>query len=662
MQPPHIDFLQRLSSLSRTAKRLIAATNDYCMLLIAVLIAYALRIGVWVIFDIPLAMILLVATATYLPVFALNGVYSAIFRYAGHGLIRTILRAGIIYGVIVAIILGSGLFPGVPRTVGIIQPILFVGLVIISRLFVRYLMVDFLGRHEYMGVPRTMLIYGAGTSGQQLVGSMRTDPAFNVAGFIDDDHRLHGQRLDGLPVFHSDHLSEVVAEHRATDVLLAMPNISRARRAKIMNGLTQLEVRVQTLPPMKDIVDGRVTVNDIRDLEIEDLLGREPVLPNHLLLSRTIVGKTILVTGAGGSIGSEIARQVIQNGARRLLLFERSEFALYTIEQELRAILSAENIFVDLVPLLGSITDSARLAEVFEHLAPDTVFHAAAYKHVPLVETNPIEAIQNNILGTLSLVHVAFAASVENFILISTDKAVRPTNVMGATKRVAELILQAYAARSARTRFSMVRFGNVLGSSGSVVPLFRAQIAAGGPITLTHREVTRYFMTIPEAAQLVIQAGGLSRGGEVFVLDMGVPVKIADLACAMIRLSGLTVRDSEHPEGDIAIEEIGLRPGEKLYEELLIGDDNQTTLHPRILRANETCLEWGVLESFLNQLSATRDSAKALSLLRKIVPEFAHAPLGQSTFPPETWAERRALTGPVVLRQGGPWPGTPPAS
>lgn len=633
MQPPHIDFLQRVSLLSRTFKRLIAATSDYCMLVVAVLIAYALRIGVWVIFDIPLVMILLVATAAYLPVFVLSGVYNAIFRYAGHGLIRTISRAGFIYGVIVAVSLGSGVFPGVPRTVGMIQPILFVGLVIISRLFIRYLMVDFLAHHEYIGVPRRMLIYGAGASGQQLVSSMRSDPAFSVVGFIDDDPRLHGQRLDGLPVFHSNHLREVVADHCVTDVLLAMPNIPRARRAKIMTGLTLLEVRVQTLPPMKDIVDGRVTVNDIRELEIEDLLGREPVLPNHLLLTRTIVGKTILVTGAGGSIGSEIARQVIQNGARRLLLFEQSEFALYAIEQELRAILLDKNILIEIIPLLGSITDSARLAEIFEHLAPDTVYHAAAYKHVPLVEANPSEAIRNNVFGTLSLVHAAFAASIENFILISTDKAVRPTNVMGATKRVAELILQSYAARSDKTRFSMVRFGNVLGSSGSVVPLFRAQIVAGGPITLTHREVTRYFMTIPEAAQLVLQAGGLARGGEVFVLDMGMPVKIADLAYAMIRLSGLSVRDAQHPEGDIAIQEVGLRPGEKLYEELLIGDDNQETVHPRILRASESYLEWSVLEGLLDQLSATRDSAKALFLLRTIVPEFEHAPLGQSNVP-----------------------------
>jgi FlaA1/EpsC-like NDP-sugar epimerase len=628
-RPLHLFLLQRASLLKRWQKRSIAALSDCGMLLLSVLAAYATRIGVWVLFDAPLLMIALVTAAVFTPVFVFSGVYSAIFRYAGHGSMRTIMRSGAIYGAIVAVMLGSGIFPGVPRTVGVIQPVFFIGLVVTSRLLIRFLMVDVLGRHEYNGDTRIILIYGAGASGQQLASSMRSDPAFTPAGFLDDDKRLHGQRLDGLPIFHSDHVHEVINKEGVTDVLLAMPSISRTRRSEVMHRMAELEVRVQTLPPMKDIVDGRVTVSDLRQLEIDDLLGREPVSPNHLLLGRTILGKTILVTGTGGSIGSELARQIVRNGARRLLLFDQSEFSLYAIERELRAMHADGEHSTELVPLLGSVTDLKRLPEIFDTYRPETVFHAAAYKHVPLVEANPIEAVRNNISGTRTTVEAACAAGVADFILVSTDKAVRPTNVMGATKRVAELILQAYAAKSTDTRLSMVRFGNVLGSSGSVVPLFRAQIAAGGPVTLTHREVTRYFMTIPEAAELVIQAGGMARGGEVFVLDMGQPVKIAELARAMIRLSGLSIRDAVNPEGDIAIEEIGLRPGEKLYEELLIGNENESTLHPRILKAHETYLDWITLEGHLDRLAATRDAQAVVEILSEIVPEFAHAPLGQ---------------------------------
>jgi FlaA1/EpsC-like NDP-sugar epimerase len=377
---------------------------------------------------------------------------------------------------------------------------------------------------------------------------------------------------------------------------------------------------------MVDVMEGKVSFSDIRRVEIEDLLGREPVAPNELLLGRTIVGKTVLVTGAGGSIGSELCRQIIQIGASRLILFDMSEYALYAIESELRRICAAEGAEVELIPLLGSVCEAQTLREVFSRFSIDTVFHAAAYKHVPLVEANAIEAIRNNVFGTLMLVELAHEAAVPDFILISTDKAVRPTNVMGATKRCAEEIVQSFAARPSAGRYSMVRFGNVLGSSGSVVPLFRRQIEAGGPITLTHKDVTRYFMTIPEAANLVIQAGGLAKGGEVFVLDMGNPVRIYDLARTMIQLSGLSVRDAQHPEGDIEIVEVGLRPGEKLFEELIIGECPIRTKHPRIMKAVEECLPAHDLSNALSELRDCRDSEAAITILKRIVPGY-HARL-----------------------------------
>ena len=372
-------------------------------------------------------------------------------------------------------------------------------------------------------------------------------------------------------------------------------------------------------------MDGQVTFSDIRDLDIEDLLGREPVKPNKLLLGRAVVGKTVLVTGAGGSIGSELCRQILKIGAHRLILFDISEFSLYAINDELqrkKEELGLNN--VEIVPLLGSVTDDNRLAFVFDWWKPETVYHAAAYKHVPLVEANPVEGVRNNILGTFEVVNAAHRAETQNFILISTDKAVRPTNVMGATKRGAEQILQAFASKPGKTKFSMVRFGNVLGSSGSVVPLFRKQIEAGGPITLTHRDVTRYFMTIPEAALLVIQAGGLSKGGEVFVLDMGKSVRIIDLAKTMVQLSGLAVRDDDNPDGDIEIVEVGLRPGEKLYEELIIGNNPALTNHERIMKAHEDFTPWPELIKILHNLENCRDRKDTIDLLQILVPEFRH--------------------------------------
>ena len=620
-----LELIEYVTRLSRARKRVVVMTSDALLCVISVIVAYSLRIGVWVYTGDPVVKTALIALVIMFAAFFVTDVYRAIFRYAGRGTMRTLMRAGLIYGTAMTLLLTFYAIDGVPRTLGVIQPIIMMAMIAVSRLVARYLMVDLLGRMSFAGKIRNMMIYGAGDAGQQLASSLSSEPSVRLIGYLDDDARLHGQRLDGIEVFHARDIDRWVERFEVTDILLALPGSTRRERHRIVERLENQKVHIQTLPPMKDIVDGNVSVSDIRELEVEDLLGREPVIPNALMLGRTIVGKTVLVTGAGGSIGSELCRQIVANGARRIILFELSEFALYSVERELIGVIEADSRDVELVPLLGSVTDTTKVAETFAAFRPDTVFHAAAYKHVPLVEANPLEGIRNNVLGTLAVVRAAHVSGVADMILISTDKAVRPTNVMGATKRTSELILQAFAASGGTTRFSMVRFGNVLGSSGSVVPLFREQIARGGPITLTHRDVTRYFMTIPEAAMLVIQAGGLARGGEVFVLDMGQPVRIADLARTMIRLSGLTLRDADHPQGDIAVEEVGMRPGEKLYEELLIGEDPRPTKHPRIMMAHEQSLPWPQLSEMLDQIASTRDPKTAVALLGELVPEFAVA-------------------------------------
>jgi FlaA1/EpsC-like NDP-sugar epimerase len=618
-------ILERIAGISRWQKQAFVFLLDVILCLQSIWIAYSLRLGVWVYWDSAIQTMALGALLIMVPTFYFTGIYKAIFRYAGAGMMQTIARAFLIYSVPIVVIFAVVGIVGVPRTLGVIQPIVFFMLVGVSRVTARYLMLDVLNRNRFGGEVKEVLIYGAGSAGQQLAASIRSEPATRLHGFVDDDKRLHGQKLDGTKVYWSGSLPALISKHGVTDILLALPNISRKKRRMIVQEVQGLKVHVQTLPNMKEIIDGRVSFNDIRELEIEDLLGREPVAPNELLLGRTIVGKTVLVTGAGGSIGSELCRQIVRIGAKRLVLFEISEFSLYAIDKELE-IYAAENGHsrIEIIPLLGSVTDAQRLAFVFERWQPDTVFHAAAYKHVPLVEANPVEGVRNNILGTFEVVQAAHQAQISDFILISTDKAVRPTNIMGATKRAAEQIVQAFSAKPGATKFSMVRFGNVLGSSGSVVPLFRQQIADGGPITVTHRDVTRYFMTIPEAALLVIQAGGLAKGGEVFVLDMGKSVKIMDLAKTMVQLSGLTVRDEFSPEGDIEIQEVGLRPGEKLFEELIIGNNPETTKHERIMMARENFTAWPELVELLDALRKCRDRDETIGLLEKLVPEFEH--------------------------------------
>ena len=617
--------LERLAVFTRRQKRLTVLAIDLVLLAQSVWMAYSLRIGEWAFWNDPIFIFGGAALAVMLPTFVLCGVYNTIFRYAGVGMLRTLVRAFLIYTIVLAAVFSVYGITTVPRTLGLLQPMLFFILVAASRILIRALIVDVLERKKFGGDVRRVIIYGAGRFGQQLASSMRNDPQFLLVGYVDDDRRLRGQRLDGYSVWWTDDLNKLIDKHLISDIFLAIPSAGRKRRREILRNLSDLNVTVQTLPSMSEIVEGDVSFNDIRPLEIEDLLGREPVKPNELLLGRTIIGKTVMVTGAGGSIGSELCRQIVKIGARKLILFEVSEYALYAIHQELTKKIAAEGRQgIELVPVLDSIQSYERLRQVLGAGDVDTIYHAAAYKHVPLVEANPVAAVRNNIIGTRTLVKAAAEAGVSDFILISTDKAVRPTNVMGASKRGAEQIVQAQAAESNTTRFSMVRFGNVLGSSGSVVPLFRRQIEAGGPITLTHKDVTRYFMTIPEAANLVIQAGGLASGGEVFVLDMGKPIRIFDLAQLMVRLSGLTVRDAAHPDGDIEIVEVGLRPGEKLYEELLIGDDPQPTNHARILKAMEGCLSREELDALVARLQETDDAGVVIALLHEIVPEFEH--------------------------------------
>jgi FlaA1/EpsC-like NDP-sugar epimerase len=492
-------------------------------------------------------------------------------------------------------------------------------------------------------------IYGAGDAGIQLASALRLVPDYAPVAFIDDSRDLQGATIAGIRVYSSKNLEELIAKHSIKEILVAMPSLTRSQQKTILNRLEPLKVRTRVTPPVGSLLSGQLRLQDVRDIEIEDLLGRDPVTPDMALLGSCITGKTVMVTGAGGSIGSELCRQIIRLKPARMLLLESSEFGLYAIEQELQGMRQSLMLEAELLPFLGSVLDQQKCTRILQTFGVDTIYHAAAYKHVPLVEHNPIEGIRNNVFGTLAIARAAADARVGRFVLISTDKAVRPTNVMGCTKRMAELILQAFAREQKHTRFCMVRFGNVLGSSGSVVPLFHSQIMAGGPITVTHPEITRYFMTISEAAQLVLQAGGMSEGGDVFVLDMGEPVRIMDLAKRMVHLSGLEVRTDATPDGTIEIRQIGLRPGEKLYEELLIGANAQGTGHPLIMRAQEAEIPWPDLLSALERLNEACvrfDYEAVRELLLDVVSEYAPQ-CGIEDF---IWTAQRASAKPETAR------------
>lgn len=596
MEKPFFKLVVPILAMPRIAKRLVALVVDLSLCVLTVWLAYYLRLGEFISFaelgewaqGAIWASVASVGVA--LPIFVVSGLYRAIFRYSGWPALLAVARAVGVYGLLYASVFTAIGVTGVPRTVGIIQPILLLFFVGVSRALARLWLGDqYLSILKHASRPK-VLIYGAGTTGRQLAAAMASSHEMQVAGFLDDDDRLHSHVLNGQPIYNPADLDNLAITLNISCVLLAMPSLNRKRRNEILSQIQSAHVAVRTLPSVTDLAQGKVSISDLRELDIDDLLGREPVTPHHILLAKNIMGKVVLVTGAGGSIGSELCRQILAVNPAKLLLIEQSEFALYAIHQELEGKLAGLDGATSpvLVPLLASVQDNDRMYEIMSTWHPDTVYHAAAYKHVPLVEHNPAAGIKNNVLGTLRIAQAAVENGVRDFVLISTDKAVRPSNVMGASKRLAEMALQALAATQASmpsgTKFSMVRFGNVLGSSGSVVPKFRQQIRDGGPITLTHPEVTRYFMTISEAAQLVIQAGAMSKGGDVFVLNMGQPVKIIDLARRMVELSGLTVKDEKSPEGDIEITVIGLRPGEKLYEELLIGDNPKPTVHPRIMK------------------------------------------------------------------------------
>ncbi|MFZ3082836.1 polysaccharide biosynthesis protein [Rhodoferax ferrireducens] len=621
-------FAEPFLALPRPAKRLLALGVDALLCALTVWLALSLRVENWVAIHGNQWLAIGLSLALALPVFMVFGLYRAIFRYAGLTALLAVTKAVLVYGVLYAGLLAVLALPGIPRTVGLIQPIFLLLAVGAWRTFARFwLSGEYVSRLNRGTLPK-VLIYGAGSAGRQLVGAMASSLEMHAVGFLDDDPHLHGRELNGLRIYNPAQLPQLVTRLQVSDVLLAMPSASRQRRKDILQLTRQAHVAVRTLPGLMDLAQGHVLVSDLREIDIEDLLGRDSVPPDASLFGKNIAGKVVMVTGAGGSIGSELCHQIIRLAPSKLLLVELSEWALYTVHQRLLEILPEQNMpHVQVLPLLASVRDADRMAEIMRTWQPHTVYHAAAYKHVPMVEHNPAEGVKNNVLGTWTTARAAATHRVSNFVLISTDKAVRPTNIMGASKRLAEMVLQALASQTkpGGTCFSMVRFGNVLGSSGSVVPRFRKQIKDGGPITLTHADITRYFMSIPEAAQLVIQAGAMAQGGDVFVLDMGEPVRIIDLARSMVELSGLTVRDVANPEGDVEVKITGLRPGEKLYEELLIGDNPLPTQHPRIMKAHEQFVPWPELSTRLDSLTSAlnaNDVPLMRSLLKQMVPGY----------------------------------------
>lgn len=622
-----IQSLQKIARLNRATKKSIVIATDGIMCVISVWVAFSLRLDTWVIGTSADLYVITASLILWGPIFYSKGVYNSIFRFSGSRTITDIGKCCIALAIFLTLVLSIYRPFGVPRTVAIIHPILLFLLISLTRITARYFLVDVLASRDFIGDRKRVIIYGAGTTGKQLASTIRNEPGMVVVAFVDDDDHLKGKTLDGIKIFPARQLPEISKQLEVTDVLLAMPKNTPAKNREIVKKLQPLSVHVRTVPRMSELVDGEINTKSLREINVLDLLGRDPVPSDPQLMSHTILGKTVIVTGAGGSIGGELCRQIVTLKPRRIVLFEMTEYALYAIEQDLLAICKANGLesSVEIIPELGNVTNRAQVSRMFARHRPDTVFHAAAYKHVPLVEANPIGGMYNNVFGTFFVALEAHRANVAHFMLISTDKAVRPTNIMGATKRVCELILQALSEDASSTRFSMVRFGNVLGSSGSVVPRFEKQIREGGPVTLTHENVTRYFMTIPEAAQLVIQAGAMAEGGDVFLLDMGEPVKIIDLARAMIELSGHSERTNANPDGDIEITVVGLRAGEKLYEELLIGDNPQETRHPRIMRAKERMIPKDILFARLEEFEALLvegNASAALKILREFVPEF----------------------------------------
>ncbi|MFI3157664.1 MAG: nucleoside-diphosphate sugar epimerase/dehydratase [Methylococcaceae bacterium] len=686
--------------LPRPKKAFILISADIFFAVFALWTAFSLRWGEfyspkdneWFLFA--------AAPAIAVPIFVKLGLYRAIIRYIEVRALWTIIQATTLYALVFAFVLHESGIQGVPRTV---LPLNWLNMMLLvggSRFFARWWLGEIYlnlggGRGAKTHSKKNVVIYGAGNAGVQLASALGYGREFRPVAFIDDDVLLHKQKVNGLRIYPLSSLRYLIERHQVSDVLLAMPSANRARKSEIIRLLEPFAVHVMSMPGLSDIAQGKVTVDALQEVDIADLLGRDAVPPDQSLLHANITGKVVMVTGAGGSIGSELCRQIVRLQPSSLILFEISEFALYAIEKELQHLLAkyrgsrqacdihtipgdrhassrlangihtipgdrhassrlASDIHtipgdiknaepIELIPVLGSVEDAQRCEKICKAFKVQTIYHAAAYKHVPMVEKNPGVAIWNNIFGTLRTAQAAIKAEVETFVLISTDKAVRPTNTMGATKRFAELILQALSFNAVnKPRFTMVRFGNVLGSSGSVVPLFKEQIARGGPVTVTDQRITRYFMTIPEASQLVIQAGAMGQGGDVFVLDMGEPIRIVDLAKRMIHLSGLEIKDAEHPDGDVEISYTGLRPGEKLYEELLIGDNVSKTGHPRIMRAQEHVIPWVELEDMLATLArATKDDD--FERVREVLADAVAGFVPQCEIEDLVWKETRRI-------------------
>ena len=627
-------------NLPRFAKQTIAIIVDLSLCILCVWLAFYLRLDEFISLQGVALTAVMVSVALAIPVFWLLGLYRTIFRYSGLSIMFSVSTALLVYGFLYLFVFGFYGVKGIPRSIGIIQPMLLFFAVVSSRLFIKYLLDgSYLFKEKSQFLKKT-LVYGAGNAGRQLVSALASSNELEVVGFLDDDDRLHGQVLQGQKIYPPLKIADLIKSKEAQLVLLALPSISRSRRNDILKNLSTYSLQVQTLPTLVDIIQGRVYLSDIKDLDVDDILDRDQILPNTELLSKNITSKVVLVTGAGGSIGSELSRQIVKLNPQKLLLLELNEFALYKIYEDLKI----ANKNLKIIPLLVNVQDQIKVNEIFKTFKVDTIYHAAAYKHVPLVEENISESIKNNVFGTLAVAKEALSQSVENFVLISSDKAVRPTNIMGASKRFAELCVQGlyHYEKNSKTKMSIVRFGNVLESSGSVIPKFKKQIKDGGPITLTHHDITRYFMTLTEASQLVIQAGAMSKDCDVFVLDMGESVKIKDLIYRIVKLSGLSVKDENNKEGDIEIKIIGLRPGEKLYEELLLGDNPQKTQHSKIQKTQDPFIPFNQLEVDLNNLRTLLDNNKVFhvkELLTKIIENYQsnsaivdHVYLEQSKF------------------------------
>ena len=616
------EYSNSILSLHRYSKRTIAIITDMALCILCTWLAFILRLEEIVLLKDFNLYSALTSMVIAIPIFWLFGLYRTIFRYASISIVFTILVPIIIYGLIYFLVIGVYSIHGVPRTIGIIQPMILFFAIISSRLGVKYILTSNFNFKKNSN-KKKILIYGAGDAGRQLVIALENSLEFKVIGFLDDDQQLHRQVLLGKNVYSIFKLKKLIETENINLVFLALPSISRNKRNQIIERLNQYKLTVKTLPSISEIADGRITISDIKDLNINDLLNRDEVKPDIKLLNENIHSKTVLVTGAGGSIGSELCRQILKLKPNKLLLLELNEFSLYQIYEEL----VAKNKNLKIISLLVNVQDQKKLEKIFETFKVDTVYHAAAYKHVPLVEKNICEGVKNNVFSTLAIAEAAVKKKVSNLVLISSDKAVRPTNIMGASKRLSELCMQGIYNhnRDISTNFSIVRFGNVLESSGSVIPKFKKQIREGGPVTLTHQDVTRYFMTVTEAAQLVIQAGAMGKNSEVFVLDMGESVKIKDLVFKMIKLSGFTVKDSENPTGDIQVKISGLRPGEKLYEELLIGENPQKTSHEKIQKAQDSFIPFDQLKIDLDNLFTLLEHnkvAEVKAMLSKLVLSF----------------------------------------